>query len=179
GFTPADFTHGQNQVKSSVQRAIKTKISEQYPRLDNVMKDIWPKDANMVIAKCKDHITMVVVEKVPLFWQERDGPWLPTLRVLHKYPSCMPMMRVDKGAIKFLLRGATMMCPGLTSAGGRMEDDLPEGTPVQVLAEGTENACAVGILSMSTSDIKKVNKGICIDKIHYLDDGLWKIRELA
>ncbi|CAE7244316.1 mcts1, partial [Symbiodinium microadriaticum] len=108
-------------VKSSVQRGIKTKIQELYPRLEPVFKEIWPKDANMVIAKCKDHISLVVIEKVPLFWSERDGPWLPTLRLLHKYPSMMPKMQVDKGAIKFVLRGASIMCPGLTSPGGEME----------------------------------------------------------
>ncbi|CAJ1361310.1 unnamed protein product [Effrenium voratum] len=176
GFTPGDVS-GQNQVKSSVQRAIKTKIQEQFPRLEPVFKDIWPKDASMVIAKCKDHISMVVIEKVPLFWQERDGPWLPTLRLLHKYPSMMPKMQVDKGAIKFVLRGASVMCPGLTSKGGAMED-VEEGVCVQVTAEGTEHACAVGIMTMSTEAIRKVNKDICIDKVHYLNDGLWKIREL-
>eukprot|EP00913_Durusdinium_trenchii_P016670 g15669.t1 len=160
GFTPADVS-GQNQVKSSVQRGIKQKIQEQFPRLEPVFKEIWPKDcldANMVIAKCKDHISLVLIEKVPLFWQERDGPWLPTLRLLHKYPSMMPKMQVDKGAIKFVLRGASIMCPGLTSKGGEMED-VEEGAGVQITAEGTEHACAVGIATMSTEAIRSVNKG--------------------
>merc|ERR1712232_565178 len=122
---------GQNQVKSSVQRGIRSKILYTYPRLEPVLGDIWPKDGSMVVAKCKDHVTMIVVDHVPLFWQQRDGPWLPTLRLLRKYPTMMPIMRVDKGAIKFILRGAACMCPGLTSA--------------------------VGILPMSTADIKKVN----------------------
>eukprot|EP00401_Gymnodinium_catenatum_P069120 CAMPEP_0117599252 /NCGR_PEP_ID=MMETSP0784-20121206/75846_1 /TAXON_ID=39447 /ORGANISM="" /LENGTH=174 /DNA_ID=CAMNT_0005401787 /DNA_START=1 /DNA_END=522 /DNA_ORIENTATION=- len=171
GFSAEDVS-GQNQVKSSVQRGIKQKILETYPRLDPVFKDIWPKDGAMVIAKCKDHITMVVVDRVPLFWQQRDGPWLPTLRLAHRFPSMMPIMRVDKGAIKFVLRGASIMCPGLTSKGGSMED-CPVGACVQVTAEGTLHACAVGVLTMSTEEIKKVNKGVCIESIHYLDDGLW------
>mmetsp|Transcript_52804 Transcript_52804/g.150538 ORF Transcript_52804/g.150538 Transcript_52804/m.150538 type:complete len:181 (-) Transcript_52804:128-670(-) len=176
GFLPEDVS-GQNQVKSSVQRGIKQKVLETYPRLEPVFKDIWPKDASMVIAKCKDHITMVVVDKVPLFWQQRDGPWLPTLKLLHKYPSMMPKMQVDKGAIKFVLRGASVMCPGLTSAGGRMED-VEAGACVQVTAEGTVHACAVGVMTMGTQELREVNKGICIDHMHFLDDGLWKIREL-
>mmetsp|Transcript_33221 Transcript_33221/g.45163 ORF Transcript_33221/g.45163 Transcript_33221/m.45163 type:complete len:181 (-) Transcript_33221:88-630(-) len=176
GFTPEDVS-GQNQVKSSVQRGIKQKILETYPRLEPVFKDVWPKDGSMVIAKCKDHITMVVVDKVPLFWQHRDGPWLPTLRLAHKYPSMMPKMQVDKGAIKFVLRGASIMCPGLTSAGGRMED-VEAGAPVQVLAEGTFNACAVGVMTMSTKEVKDTNKGQCLEQTHFLNDGLWKIKEL-
>ena len=42
----------------------------------------------------------------------------------------MPEVQVDKGAIRFVLGGANIMCPGLTSAGGKMEDELPEGTAV-------------------------------------------------
>jgi len=176
GWTPDDLSQ-QTQVKSSVQRTLKQKILETYPRLEPVVKELWPKEANMVIAKCKEHVTCIVVDKVPIFFQQRDGPWMPTLRVLHVYPTMMPFMQVDKGAIKFVLRGASIMCPGLTSPGGRMEEGLEEGDPVQVTAEGCVHACAVGVLTMSTNQIKEVNKGICIDHIHYLDDGLWKIQD--
>jgi PUA domain protein len=36
-------------------------------------------------------------------------------------------MQVDKGGIKFILNGANVMAPGLTSPGGKM-DDVPENT---------------------------------------------------
>jgi malignant T-cell-amplified sequence len=36
-------------------------------------------------------------------------------------PSMMPKVQVDRGAIKFVLKGANVMSPGITSAGGRME----------------------------------------------------------
>mmetsp|Transcript_46165 Transcript_46165/g.86486 ORF Transcript_46165/g.86486 Transcript_46165/m.86486 type:complete len:187 (-) Transcript_46165:121-681(-) len=178
GFTAEDFS-GQNQVKSSVQRGIKTAILETYPRLEAVFnKEIWPKDATMVIAKCKDHITMVVIDKTPIFWQQRDGPWLPTLRLLHRFPSMMPKMQVDKGAIKFVLKGANIMCPGLTSPGAAMED-VEAGTAVQITAEGTVHACAVGVTTKSTDEIRKVNKDTGIDHVHYLNDGLWQLKEIS
>jgi len=37
-------------------------------------------------------------------------------------PFLLPPMQVDKGAIKFILSGANVMCPGLTSPGARMTD---------------------------------------------------------
>lgn len=37
-------------------------------------------------------------------------------------PDFMPRMQVDTGAIRFVLRGANIMCAGLTSPGGRMMD---------------------------------------------------------
>lgn len=55
-----------------------------------------------------------------------------------------------------------------------IHDDVPEDTPVAIYAEGKQHALAVGITKMTTADIKSVNKGIGVDTIHYLNDGLWK-----
>jgi len=49
----------------------------------------------------------------------------------------MSEVQVDKGAIRFVLGGANIMCPGLTSKGGKMEDELPEGTAVVRYIETT------------------------------------------
>jgi PUA domain protein len=40
------------------------------------------------------------------------------------------------------------------------------------------NAMAVGITKMSTETIKKVNKGIAVDSVHFLNDGLWQTKSL-
>lgn len=45
-------------------------------------------------------------------------------------PNMMPTMRVDKGAISFVMNGANIMCAGFTSKGGRMETPLEAGSPV-------------------------------------------------
>lgn len=45
-------------------------------------------------------------------------------------PTMMNVVQTDRGAVKFVLSGANIMCPGLTSPGARMEVDIPEGTPV-------------------------------------------------
>lgn len=44
-------------------------------------------------------------------------------------PFFLPMQQVDKGAIRFVLSGANIMCPGLTSPGAKMTD-VPKGTVV-------------------------------------------------
>jgi len=121
-----------------------------------------------------DHVQVFVINKTPLFFCERDGPWLPTLRLLHQYPDMMPKLRADKGAIKFVLSGAHIMCPGLTSAGATIHDEVGEEHPVAIYAEGNEHAMAVGVATLSTADIKSVNKGIGVENVHYLNDGLWK-----
>ena len=45
-------------------------------------------------------------------------------------PTILPRVQVDKGAIRFLLSGANVMCPGLTSPGARMDVSLPQDTVV-------------------------------------------------
>lgn len=89
-----------------------------------------------------------------LFFRQREGPWMPTLRLLHKCtpqfyshycnnfphshiiidifikdPFFLPLEQVDKGAIRFVLSGANIMCPGLTSKGAKMTP-VPKGTVV-------------------------------------------------
>lgn len=60
----------------------------------------------------------------PLFFSNRDGQWFPTLRLLHQYPDMMKKVCVDEGAIKFVLSGANIMCPGLTSPGAKIHDEV-------------------------------------------------------
>ncbi|RHZ88491.1 hypothetical protein Glove_22g199 [Diversispora epigaea] len=164
----------QSQVKSSVQRSIRSKILEQYKKLESVIDEVLPKKAPLVLVKCHEHINLLTINNEILFFQHFDGPYFPTLKLLHKYPDAFPRLQVDKGAIKRILSGANIMCPGLTSEGARMDEELPIGTIVGVFAEGKEHAIAIGVTKMSTGDIKKINKDIGVENIHYLNDPLWK-----
>ncbi len=122
---------------------------------------------------------LLVLDHVPLFFSTRDGGWFPTLRLLHQYPEMMPRLRADRGAIKFVLSGANIMAPGLTSPGATLHDEVDAGTPVAIFAEGKETAMAVGYTQMSTTEMREVNKGIAVDNLHYLNDGLWRTPRLA
>ena len=44
--------------------------------------------------------------------RHHNEAWIPTLRLLHQFPFLLTPQRVDKGAIKFVLSGANIMCPG-------------------------------------------------------------------
>jgi len=177
-FSTKENISGQSQVKSSVGRGIRTKIREQYPSLDPYLDTIIPKKTPLILTKCHNHINLVVVNQEILFFNVRDGPFYPTIRLLHKYPIMLPQLRVDRGAIKSVFSGANIMCPGLTSPGASMLSDVEEETIVAVMAEGKETALAIGLTKMSTKQIRQVNKGIAIENIHYLNDGLWKVDRL-
>jgi PUA domain protein len=149
----------------------------------------------------RDHLSIYALHSEPLFFQHFDGPYFPTLRLLHKCelyhiqlyflllseqtltvdPFILPHVRIDRGAIRFLLAGAHMMCPGLTSAGGWLppaDAALPAGTPIAFDAEGKEFAVGVGITKLGTEEMKAVNKGVAVESITYVGDDLWAIQKL-
>lgn len=177
-FTEKDNVSGTQQLKSSVQKGIRTKLLDSYPHLENFMDVIVPKKDSFRLVKCHDHIEIMVNNAGELlFFRQRENQWMPTLRLLHKYPFFLPQQQVDRGAIKFVLSGANIMCPGLTSKGACMTE-VPSGTVVAIMAEGKQHAIAIGITSLSTEDIAKVNKGVGVENIHYLNDGLWQMKFL-
>ena len=123
-----------------------------------------------------DKVSLYIINGEPLFFQKGDEAVHPVLRLVHSYPHAFPRVQVDRGAIKFVLSGANVMCPGLTSKGANMEEDIDKDSVVSVYAEGKENALAVGYMKMSTTEIKELNKGIGLDNQHYLGDPLWHLK---
>lgn len=126
-----------------------------------------------------------------------DDPIIPHLKIVHTYPSAFrtKTLRIDRGAIRFVLSGAALMIPGLTSAGGHLptpgaplsesgydygfgdekEEEAKKGDVVVIRAEGKEEACLVGVLDVGTEEMKKVKKGVAMSQGHYLGDGLWRL----
>lgn len=226
-FNPKEDISNQNVLRSSVQRGIRTAILTQYPVLaaDDglLMEAIWPKKGDGELVKwsvfisgvagieclmsdlsSRDHISIYALEGEPLFFQQKNGLFFPTLRLLHKClsfaeprlgdppsltdspspltdPQLLPQVQVDRGAIRFLLAGANMMCPGFTSAGGRLpppDEAIPAGTPVAIYCEGKEEPAAIGLTKLSTEEIKKVNKDVGVELVAYLGDDLWTNNKL-
>ncbi|CAD7682668.1 malignant T-cell-amplified sequence 1 isoform X3 [Bos indicus] len=163
------------QLKTSVIKGIKNQLIEQFPGIEPWLNQIMPKKDPVKIVRCHEHIEILTVNGELLFFRQREGPFYPTLRLLHKYPFILPHQQVDKGAIKFVLSGANIMCPGLTSPGAKLYPAAVD-TIVAIMAEGKQHALCVGVMKMSAEDIEKVNKGIGIENIHYLNDGLWHMK---
>jgi PUA domain protein len=157
-----------------------------------------------------ERVTLYLISSTPLFYQHMTDVLLPHLKLVHRFPTCFPSIRIDRGAIRFVLSGATLMAPGLTSTGGRLPNgnaeekgeygetdfeggkeevgegiregggwyggrELEKGEPVVICAEGKEEACAVGLLSMGTKEVKEKGKGPVVEEGHYLGDGLWRL----
>jgi len=141
-----------------------------------MLDELIPKKSSLIQYKVGPHL-MLYCRKVeredsspidePILFQQRDGPILPTLKLVHKYPGLkFKSVTVDKGAIPFLLGGANVMCPGLTNPGGEMPPDgetqdaqgfdvpgVAKGEGVVIYAEGKEHALACGVMTMSSAEM--------------------------
>ncbi|KAJ4322384.1 translation machinery-associated protein 20 [Fusarium piperis] len=189
------------KLKSSVQRSLRQALLSTYPLLTPHIDEILPKKASLASMKLTDRNTLYVLDSTPLFYQQDiSSTIIPHLRLVHRFPEAFPSIRIDRGAIRFVLSGATLMAPGLTSPGGRLPADgvpegleegkemdqkleedgrwsreLEKGEPVVVMAEGKVEACAVGTLVAGTKEVKGKGKGPVIEDAHFLGDGLWNL----
>ena len=177
-FDEKESISGVTQLKSSVQKDIRKKLLAALPGIESFMDDFLPKKDAFKVVKCHDHLELLINSSGRLlFFRSRDGPWCPTLKMLQQYPFLLPRQKVDKGAIKFVLSGANIMCPGLTHPNAQMTP-CPQNTIVGIFAEGKDHPLAVGKTVMSTEDIASKNKGIGVENYHYLNDGLWNMKEI-
>ncbi|XP_023781935.1 malignant T-cell-amplified sequence 1 [Cyanistes caeruleus] len=140
------------QLKTSVIKGIKNQLIDQFPVIEPWLNQIMPKKDPVKIVRCHEHIEILTVNGELLFFRQREGIFYPTLRLLHKYPFILPHQQVDKGAIKFVLSGANIMCPGLTSPGAKLYPAAVD-TVVAIMAEGKQHALCVGVMKMSAEDM--------------------------
>jgi PUA domain protein len=176
-FTAEESISQLASTRASEQRRVRLELAEQYPHMEAYWEDVMPKKKDIMLVKCHEAVNLVTAalpDATVLFYQHHDGPFLPHLALVHRYPFILPSHRLDVGGCKFALSGATIMCPGLTSKGGRVTDGIDEGDAVALFIEGKRHAVAVGIALMSADDIRDVNKGPCFENEHYIGDGLWR-----
>lgn len=167
-----------SKVKSSVQRGIRSKVLETYPLLEPHIDELIPKKSQLDVVKVPDRVSLYVLDNAPLFYQHMDDPIIPHLKVVHQYPHAFKTIKIDRGAIRFVLSGATLMVPGLTSKGGWLPDkdeEIPKGEIVAIAAEGKDEICLIGQLEVGTEEMKAKKKGVAMSAGHYLGDGLWKL----
>jgi malignant T-cell-amplified sequence len=173
-FSQEEHVASMARVKASKARKILSAIKGEYSTLEDALDAMWPdKKTPVVIAELRSKTQLLVRDGMPIFFKPRDGRWVPSLRFLYAHPGILRAVRVDKGAIRFVLRGAACACGGLKTPASELPEGLVPGDPVAIFAEGKDLPLAVGVMTMSTEDIRAAAKGFAIEEIHYLDDALW------
>ena len=100
---------------------------------------------------------------------EYEGRNYPTLRALLDGIIVIPTVTVDMGAVKFVVNGADIMRPGVTT----VDDSVSADGIVAIVDERHGKPLAVGVSKLSASDIMAATSGKVVKSIHHINDDLW------
>ena len=163
-------------LKSSQEKSFRKQLLESIPKIEQIIDQIWTKKTEIQTGKV-ENFRIYFLSDEPCFLQGKEGPIIPHLKLLHKYPFLLPTCQVDEGGIKHLISGADIMIPGMTSEKGKLptEKEIPHNI-VAVMCEGMENAIAIGQMQMSVEEMKEKGKGVGVKVYTYIGDNTWNIK---
>ncbi|MEZ5336163.1 MAG: RNA-binding protein [Methanolobus sp.] len=132
-------------------------------------------DASKQLSKSKfetaniDDLSLILVDGEPLLFQI-NGFYFPTVKGVLKLGLLKNIVTVDSGAVRFVVNGADIMCPGIVAA----DPDIKENDPVIIIEEAHSKPLAIGTALIPGVDMPG-NKGKAIKSIHYVGDKLWNL----
>ena len=122
----------------------------------------------------KDDNFYIIKGEIRFF--EYEDYVLPTLKMIYsdkKIENSFKKATIDMGAVKFAIKGADMMRPGIPS----YDEGIKKGDPVLIVDESHSKPIAIGIAIFSSEDFKKEDTGKAIKNIHYIGDAIWHNNE--
>lgn len=138
-------------------------INSQIKELYNI-ENLLPRDSFVVLAEDK---YIIVNNEVVLFY--KDKLLLPSLKLLLKN-NFLKKITVNMGAVPFVVKGADIMCLGIT----KIEPDIKKDDVVSIVDEKNLKPIAVGQALFSADDIEKMETGKVILNLHFVGDEVWK-----
>jgi PUA domain protein len=80
-----------------------------------------------------------------------------------------PSVTIDEGALKYIIKGADVMRPGISKY-----DEWGEAGRLVVVREDKKGrAAAVGRTSVASSEMAELKKGNCVKNLHHAGDKFW------
>ncbi len=101
---------------------------------------------------------------------ELEGRMFPSLRAVLEGYVTLPSIAVDMGAVKFVVNGADVMRPGVTS----IPDGIERGSVVAVVDERHGQPLALGIAAMSSEEMRAATSGKVVFSKHHVGDEIWE-----
>jgi len=97
-----------------------------------------------------------------------DGKVIPTLKNILKN-NFLKKITVDMGAVKFVVKGADIMRPGIVE----IENGIKQNETISIVDQNNKKPIAVGIALLNSEDMKNTKEGKVIKNIHYVGDEIW------
>ena len=93
---------------------------------------------------------------------------VPTLKLILQN-NVLKTITVDMGAVKFVVKGADIMRPGIT----KIDETIENNELVTIIDEKHNKAIGIGIALFSGKEMQSVKSGKCVKNIHYVGDKIW------
>lgn len=91
--------------------------------------------------------------------------WFPSLKLLLSKKISLPEVVVDKGAIRFVVKGADIMRPGIVEV-----NDFEKNSFVVIVDETMRKPLAVGKAIHSSEDMREQKEGKSVISLHHFGD---------
>ncbi|MEK6916649.1 MAG: RNA-binding protein [Nanoarchaeota archaeon] len=111
---------------------------------------------------------LVLINGQPMFFYY-EKEIIPTLKFLLQHDA-LKKITVDMGAVKFIVKGADIMRPGIT----KIDENIQKNEIIVVVDETHNKPLAVGRVLFNSEELNSMNSGNVIKNIHYVGDETWK-----
>lgn len=127
-----------------------------------------PRSAQVEIIEPDDGVVFLVIDG-GLTFVEMDGSIVPFVGSKGAM-DLIPAVHIDEGAVKFILKGADVMRPGISS----YDDWGAKETLVAVKDQAKDRGLAVGRALVASAEMAGMAKGACVKNVHHAGDRAWE-----
>lgn len=121
---------------------------------------------------------IVRINNIPSFFYHElchEARLAPTLRLILNLgekiaETCIKRVKVDRGAIRFVVNGADIMRPGIKY----IQEGIKKDEIVVVVDEEHSKPLAICIALLDYEEMKNAAQGKVLKNIHYIGDDIWK-----
>lgn len=147
------------RLSNSEKKELNNQLEQKFRLVDFIKKDD-------IIDKTDDFI---LIQGKKLFFYH-DNEVVPTLHALLKQNTILKKVIVDMGAVKFVIKGADIMRPGIR----KLDENIVKNEFVVIVDETHGKPLAVGKMLFSGEEVMAMNSGKVIKNLHYIGDEIWK-----
>jgi PUA-domain protein len=155
------------------------KIRKRYHLKKKMLRDVQKKLGDYsTIIKPKSKVELIetdlediiLIDGTPMIMWIDNEPF-PTIKGALELDIKSKYVVVDMGAVKFVIKGADIMSPGITDA----DPDVKEGDLVIIVDETHRKPLATGRSLISGPEMVENTGGKAVKTIHHIGDKLWDL----
>ncbi len=119
----------------------------------------------------EDNVKLILLNHEPAFFYYSESEpeiIVPTLQFLQKNP-LLKKISIDRGAIKFIINGADIMRPGITS----FDQTILVHDLVMIIDQEHQKPIAVGLALVPSTELAAMTTGKAVKNLHNVGDSIW------